>query len=252
MARRAALALDHARLYEEARQATRSRDEVLAIVSHDLRNPLNVIGMVSQVLRETLAGDPVAVKHLDAVGRAADAMGRLILDLLDVSRLEAGGLALSPAPVAPGMLVREAARDLGPLAAERTLALEHDVADGLPPVRADFERVSQVFSNLVGNALKFTPAGGRITLGAQPGDEGVVFRVEDTGSGIDPEHLPHLFDRFWQAHRTRRGGAGLGLAIAKGIVEAHGGRIRVRSEPGRGSTFYFTLPAVDGMPGEPE
>ena len=251
LARRAALALDHARLYEEARQATRSRDEVLSIVSHDLRNPLNVVGLVTHVLRETLGSDAVAARHLDAIGRAADQMGRLILDLLDVSRLEAGALALDVAPVAPGVLVREAARDLAPLAAERSVALAHAVADDLPPVEADFERISQVFSNLVGNAVRFTPPGGRITLGAEPGEEGVVFRVEDTGAGIDAEHLPHLFDRFWQAHRTRRGGAGLGLAITQGIVEAHGGRIWVRSAPGEGSTFFFTLRQGELVPGRP-
>ena len=119
-----------------------------------------------------------------------------------------------------------------------------EVPGALPPVLADRDRLLQVFSNLLGNALKFTPAGGEIRVGARVEDEQVLFYVRDTGPGIPTELLAHIFDRFWQANRTDRRGAGLGLSIARGIVEAHGGRLQVESEPGRGSTFSFTVPAV--------
>ena len=138
----------------------------------------------------------------------------------------------------------EACSSLRPLAAEKGIELVCAVGDGCPPVNADRDRLLQVLSNLVGNAIKFTAEGGRITLRTEPMSREVRFVVADTGMGIVPEHLPHLFDRFWQANRAHRQGAGLGLAIAKGIVEAHGGRILVESTPGQGTTFFFTIPAA--------
>jgi signal transduction histidine kinase len=125
--------------------------------------------------------------------------------------------------------------------------MEYDAGEPLPPVRADRHRVMQVLSNLIGNSLKFTPPGGRITVSAKPQDAQVLFTIADTGPGIPREHLSDIFSPYWQAKRTERMGAGLGLPIAKGIVEAHGGRIWVESEPGRGTQFYFTLP-VDSAP----
>jgi signal transduction histidine kinase len=126
-----------------------------------------------------------------------------------------------------------------PLAQEKSVELVHDIEPGLPDVLADRERILQVFSNLIGNALKFTPADGRVTLRARREESGVVFSIADTGSGIEADNLPHIFDRFWQAQETRRAGAGLGLAIAKGIVDAHGGTIWAESVPGDGSSFFL-------------
>ncbi|HET8655585.1 MAG TPA: HAMP domain-containing sensor histidine kinase, partial [Longimicrobiaceae bacterium] len=143
----------------------------------------------------------------------------------------------------PRELVRDGAEHFAPLAAEREIELVGDAAEGLPPVAADRERFLQLLGNLVGNAIKFTAERGRIVIGAEPDPGGVRFYVSDTGCGIPAEDLPHLFDRFWQAEHARRAGAGLGLAIARGIVEAHGGSLGVESTPGEGSTFSFVLPA---------
>ena len=246
LASRAALAIENARLYREAQAASAARDEVLSIVSHDLRNPLNTIVLSAGFLKESGEGMEAAARarQLDIIRRQADQMTRMIQDLLDVSRIEAGRLAIEQSAAAASSLVHEAVESARGLAAERELTVEHDVPDDLPRVCADRQRVLQVFANLIGNAIKFTPAGGRITVRAGPHDGFVEFAIIDTGSGIPADALPHLFQRFYQVQRSQRGGAGLGLSIAKGIVEAHGGRIAVESEPGRGSTFRFTLPVA--------
>jgi signal transduction histidine kinase len=147
---------------------------------------------------------------------------------------------LNASPQTPASLLREAIDSAGPQATRLRLHLE--APGSAPSVLADRDRLLQVFSNLLGNAMKFTPAGGEIWVGARVEDEQVRFHVRDTGPGIPSESLAHIFDRFWQANRTDRRGAGLGLSIAKGIVEAHGGTLQVESEPGRGSTFSFTVP----------
>jgi signal transduction histidine kinase len=172
-------------------------------------------------------------------------MNRLIQDILDVTRLEGGHLSVERARVPAGQLVLDSVEAQAPLAASASLSLEHDLGPGVSDVWADRERVLQVFENLIGNAVKFTNAGGRITAGAALRDGEVLFWVEDTGAGIAAEEMPHVFDRFWQAQKTRRGGAGLGLQIVKGIVEAHGGRIWLESKAGVGTTFYFTLPPAE-------
>jgi signal transduction histidine kinase len=171
-------------------------------------------------------------------------MSRLISDLLDVTILEAGRLTLQRAELSPRQLVLDAVDSQKSLADAASLELRAEIADGLPNVFADRHRVLQAFENLVGNAAKFTPAGGAIIVRAAAAREGdmVVFSVIDTGAGIHEGDLPHLFDRFW--HKGEHKGAGLGLAIVKGIVEAHGGHIWVESEPGRGSNFSFSLPCV--------
>jgi signal transduction histidine kinase len=244
LAERVALSVENARLYREAREATQIRDEVLSIVSHDLRNPLNTILMSAGFLLETAPpGDRRAgSKQLEIIRRQANQMNRLIQDLLDVARIEAGRLPLEKEPVKPRMLISEVIDNFGPLAEDKSLRLRCHAPDDLPLLQADRERLLQVFGNLIGNALKFTPEGGVITLDAERHDGVVEFRVIDTGQGIPAEDVPRLFERFYQARHTRRGGAGLGLAIAKGIVEAHGGCIRVESEVGVGSKFSFTLP----------
>jgi len=243
--RTAALAEENARLFHEAQHATRARDEMLGVVAHDLRNPLNTIVMGASTMLELLPESlPLLRNHAQIVRRAADRMNRLIQDLLDVRRIESGRLAIDPRPVTVALLVDETLEMLRPLAASASLELCTDLAPELPRVRADSGRILQVFSNLVGNAIKFTPPGGRITIGATCLEDEVRFDIADTGPGIPAEQLPHVFGQFWQGLRGDRRGIGLGLAIAKGIVEAHGGRIWVESQVGEGSRFYFTLPSV--------
>ena len=249
LARRAALAVDNARLYEEARQATRAREEVLAVVSHDLRNPLNAVLLAAMVLDEYSDADRWTErerKQLHAIRNSAQQMTTLIQDLVEVVALETGGRAPSAERVEPGVFLDAVAEMFRDLAAQQGIRLGVEGAGELPAVAAERARILQVFSNLMGNALRFTPAGGTVTVGAAPAPGGVGFFVADTGPGIPPEHLPHLFDRFWQAHPGERKGLGLGLAIARGIVETHGGRIWAESRPGQGSTFFFTLPEWSG------
>jgi signal transduction histidine kinase len=169
-------------------------------------------------------------------------MDHLIQDLLDVALIESGQLMIAPAPLSARELILEAVDVQRPLAASSSLELRVDLEGDVPEILGDRDRLLQVFENLIGNAVKFTDAGGCITVGAAAGDPEIVFRVEDTGRGIAAEHLPLLFDRFWQATKIGRQGVGLGLPITKGIVEAHGGRIWVESTPDRGTTFSFTIP----------
>ncbi|HYO72559.1 MAG TPA: HAMP domain-containing sensor histidine kinase, partial [Archangium sp.] len=246
LARLASLAMENARLYQSAQRAAKARDEVLGIVAHDLRSPLNTIALWTQVIeRQIQKLGPVELQtrsqeSLGSIASACRRMSRLIQDLLDVARLEAGRLSLNASPQTPASLLREALDSARPEATGHQLYLEAPAE--APAVLADRDRLLQVFSNLLGNAMKFTPAGGEIRVGARVEGEQVRFYVRDTGPGIPAESLEHIFDRFWQANRTDRRGAGLGLSIAKGIVEAHGGRLQVESEPGRGSTFSFTVP----------
>jgi signal transduction histidine kinase len=230
-----------------AETAVRTRDEVVSIVSHDLRNPLSTVTMVTGFLLDTLPGDAERAserRQLEMIRRAAANMDHMIQDLLDIARIESGRLAVETSPTSAASLVNEAVGMLEPIVEKEKKRLVWSVPEGLPPVNADRERVLQIFSNLVGNAVKFTPPGGVITIGAELDGGAVCFHVSDTGSGIPPEHLPHLFDRFWQANRSDRRGIGLGLPIVKGLVQAHGGEIRVESELGRGTTFTFTVPVV--------
>jgi signal transduction histidine kinase/PAS domain-containing protein len=249
LARRTSLSLENARHYGAAERAIAARDEVLAIVAHDLRNPLSTIGMQAQNLLRSGQPESHVRKASEGIQRAAKRMDNLIRDLLDVARVEAGQIALEREELPTRDVASEAVDAEQALAASSTIELRLDGAEHPPDMYADRQRVLQVFENLIGNALKFTPPGGRITVGVVPQADCVLCSIRDTGPGIPAEALPHLFDRFWQARRSRedsRSGAGLGLAIAKGIVEAHGGRIWVESAPGEGSTFYFTIPTAAG------
>ncbi|HEV7836636.1 MAG TPA: HAMP domain-containing sensor histidine kinase, partial [Gemmatimonadaceae bacterium] len=245
IARRAAIVVEHARLFHEAQQATRARDDILAVVAHDLRNPLNTVSMAASLMLENTPLDRIQERRqVEIVRRAADRMNRMIQDLLDVRRMESGRLGIEAQSESAASLVNDTIEMLRPIATGSTIALESDVAENLLPVMADSARIQQVLSNLVGNAVKFTPRDGRVTVCAEPIDGGVRFGVKDNGPGIPPDQVPHIFGQFWQAMPSDRRGIGLGLAIAKGIVEAHGGMIWVESQIGAGSNFYFTLPSA--------
>jgi signal transduction histidine kinase len=254
IAHRAAIAMDNARLYEQSQRATRARDEMLAVVAHDLRNPLSAVLLSLDILLRAFAGDDrrKSARQLATIQRAANQMKRLISDLLDTASIEAGRLAIEQRPIAPAPLISQAVESLQPLAASKSLDLRLDLGAELPAVFADAARLQQVIANLLGNAIKFTPAGGTIAVRARPSGDAVVFSVSDTGAGIDEEELPHLFDRYWQARRTARLGTGLGLFIVKGIVEAHGGRLDVESKVAEGSTFSFSLPLAGPDARQPE
>lgn len=249
LARRAALALDNALLYRKAQAAIAARDDVLAIVSHDLGNPLSAIRIGTTLLLSGLTEEEKQEggwKHIVGIRNSAEQMERLIRDLLEVKRIEAGQLSVERDKVSVGPLIDEAVSLLTPIAEGKGVQLRAQVPADIPAVYADRERILQTFSNLVGNAVKFTPADGTVTISASAAENEVVFCVADTGSGIAPEDLPHVFDRYWQAKtRRRRQGIGLGLVIVKGIIDAHGGRVWAESEPGRGSRFYFSLPLWD-------
>ena len=245
IAMRAALSIDNARLYEAARQAVSARDEVLGVVAHDLRNPLNAIVLNSDMIKNQPTDAGGATESAVAIRHSAMRMNRLIEDLLDIARLDAGRLALDVARVSIRRILEDSVRSQQALAAERSIELRLEVPADIGEMWADRDRTVQVFENLVSNAIKFTQPGGRVTIAASSAEGEILFSVSDTGDGIDAEDLPHIFDRFWQAHkRERRRGTGLGLAIVKGIVEAHAGRVWAISQPGRGSTFYFTIPKV--------
>jgi signal transduction histidine kinase len=233
-------------LAKRAQAAAQAREDVLGIVAHDLRNPLNVMTMTTQLFLDAEPSADHRAKLLRAMQNSARQMNRLITDLLEVVRLESGRLALEVRDSAAGDILIQAKELCEPSAVEHGVVLEIRTVNPGLVVRADTERVLQVLGNLVGNAVKFAGRGGRVTAGAVGAGPQAVFSVADTGPGIAPEEIGRLFDRFWQA-RTDRRGVGLGLTIARGIVEAHCGRIWVESRLGEGATFYFTLPAVAGM-----
>jgi PAS domain S-box-containing protein len=244
LAHRAALCIDNAQLYEKTRRAVQARDEVLGVVSHDLRNPLSTIVSAATLLlnadEERREG---ARKWLDVIRRSAVRMNGMIGDLLDVSSIEAGRFSVARAPHDIAALLEEAREDLDPLARAKQIRLECRAADAGPVIWLDANQILRVLSNLVGNAIKFTPEGGSITVCAEAVGEAIHVSVADTGPGIPAEQIPRVFDRFWQAAEGDRRGAGLGLAIARGIVEAHGGRIWVESTSA-GSVFHFNIPWI--------
>jgi signal transduction histidine kinase len=226
------------------RDAVRGRDEVLAVVSHDLRNPIGTIAAAAELLSDVPMPPERQEEHLEIIGRAAHRANTLIQDLLDVATIEAGRLSVRTKPVDLVELVEEVGSQMRLGADGEGVELSVHVPAELPAVEADRDRILQVMSNLVGNALKFTPSGGRVSVAAEQAPGGVSVTVSDTGPGIEPEMKEHLFDRFWRGHGSNLRGAGLGLAIVKGILEAHGTSIEVETEVGRGSAFSFILPTV--------
>jgi signal transduction histidine kinase len=253
LAQAAATALYRGRSYDaeldkrrRAEMLVQVREDVLGVVAHDLRNPLNLILMTTELLIEEQLSPERRTEMLSIAMRAAKQMNRLIDDLLDHVRLQAGKLSLDVEEVSVDTIMRQAEETFRPLAERRHLHFETTPHDGAI-VRADPARVSQIVGNLIGNAIKFTPEMGSVKLRATPEDKEVVFQVVDDGPGIPPDSISHLFDNFWQARKSDKRGVGLGLAIVKELVEAHGGKIWVESKVDHGSTFSFSLPAV-GIP----
>lgn len=228
----------------EAVSAVHYRDQMLRVVSHDLKNPLHTIGMIAEVLATTPLGNEERVRQLEIVTRTVQRMSRLIHDLLDAARVQSRhALVISPAPVRTHDLIDEVREEALPQARESNITLEITDEDAPETINVDHDRMLQVFANLIGNAIKFTPEGGRISVSAQRGDGGAaVFSIADTGSGIPAENLSHLFEPFWQAQDRASLGTGLGLSITRGIIEAHHGTVTVESIPGEGTTFRITLP----------
>ena len=219
-----------------------AREELLGVVAHDLRNPLNLIITSTDLLLEENLDRSRRKELLAVTMRAGRQMNRLIGDLLDTVRLQAGKFTLDVEDVAVVMIFRQAEETFRPLAAQRKIQLEAILPEDGIAVRADPLRVSQIVGNIMGNAIKFTPEQGSVTIRSAANGNHVAIHITDTGPGIAPADMDHLFDNFWQARRNDHRGVGLGLAIARGVVEAHGGRIWCESAPGRGSTFSFTLP----------
>jgi len=244
LAGRAATTIDNVRLYDEAQKAARAREEMLAIVSHDLRNPLGVILAAAATQMGRAANDDYGRgvrKHAETIQRSAQRMSRLIDDLADISSIESGRLAIACAPEDAAAILQETADTFLTAAAERGTTIRCEYCRDLPTIACDRQRIVQALSNIVGNAVNVT-LGGTVVLGAEVRGDDAVFSVSDNGPGITPEDLPHIFERHWRSKAAPYKGTGLGLAIAKGIVDAHGGRIWAESKVGNGSTFRISIP----------
>jgi signal transduction histidine kinase/PAS domain-containing protein len=238
-AREAAFAIDNALLYQRAQEAILTRDQVLEMVAHDLRNPLGEIVLAVDLLE---SNDPRAARTAARVRRSTERMQRMIRDLLDAKEIEHGSLLLERRTVAPGDLVLEACESARERALQRGIELRVCVPPDLPPVDVDPDRILQVLGNLLDNALKFTPPGGRIDVIGRAHSRSIGLRIVDTGPGIPVDELERVFDRFSHRSRSRGGGNGLGLAISKAIIEAHEGRILVSNVEPHGAAFRVTLP----------
>lgn len=231
---------------EALRQAIRQREDVVSIVSHDLRNPLGVIFGATDILLELPLTERQRKAQAEIIGRAAQRMGNLIEDLLDVARIEDGVFVVRRALENLGDIVQEAADLFADQAAKKDIALQVEVEHDLLTARVDRDRVLQAMANLLDNAVRLTPEGGCIALRARRIGGRVTVQVRDTGPGIDPEVLGNLFDRYWHKPDGKRRTGGLGLMIVKGVMEGHGGEVTVESQPGRGATFTLSFPAPAG------
>jgi signal transduction histidine kinase/CheY-like chemotaxis protein len=232
----------HQAAIEQLQHAIRSRDDVLSVVAHDLQNPINVISIAASILLQRLS-DPGSRRPLERIMRGVQRADRMIRDLLEVNSIEAGRFTIQPGRVEPIDLILSALESQQSLAADASVIIGTDLSPHLPRIEADEERLLEVLENLIGNAIKFTNAGGSIKVGAAQREHDILISVTDTGAGISPDQLPHIFDRFWQAKKAHRRGTGLGLTICKAIVEAHGGEIWATSALGAGTSVFFTIPA---------
>lgn len=240
------LALSFNQMAENLDQTETMRRQLIGDVSHELRTPLTTIkGSMEGLLDGVLPATPETFENIH---REASRLERLVSDLQELSRVESGAVTLVLSPLEISGLIGSVTKHLKPQFSEKKVSLELEISDSLPPVNADQDRLSQVLINLLGNALQYTPEEGKVSLSVHRDEDSIIVRITDTGIGIPPEHLPHLFTRFYRVDKSRSragGGSGIGLTIAKSIVESHGGRIWVESGgPGKGSTFTFTLPVV--------
>ncbi|MBC3955161.1 ATP-binding protein [Pseudomonas triticifolii] len=247
--RRSALEDDLARQVNREQQAVRARDELVAVVSHDLRNPMTVISMLCGMMQKSFSSDGPHTSRrissaIDTMQQAASRMNVLLEDLLDTSKIEAGRYTITPQPLEVSQIFEEAYSLLAPLAMDKSIEISFDAEPDLK-VKADPERLFQVLSNLIGNAIKFTPKLGKIGVAAMSSGEEIVFTVRDSGEGIPPEQLPHIFERYWTVKEGNPSGTGLGLYISQGIIKAHGGVLAAESEVGHGSEFRFTVPRAE-------
>jgi signal transduction histidine kinase len=241
---RAAIAIDNARLYAQAKRATEARQHLIAIVSHDLKNPLGTILMSTELLLKAPApgGPDAAKRRVETIERAAHRMNRLLADLLDITSMEALHLSVAKNRQQAASIIGEALELHAAAAEQKGLRLQSVVPREPFEVDCDRDRILQVLGNLIGNAIKFSSSG-TINVGARPLEGESLFFVADTGPGLASDEKLSVFDRYWQAQKTASLGTGLGLSIAKGLVELHGGRIWADDTPGGGATFSFTLPA---------
>jgi PAS domain S-box-containing protein len=230
----------------EAERAIKSRDEIIAVLAHDLRNPMQAILNAAAMLRVTVEEEKRR-RQVAMIQRATQAMERLVTDLLDMARIDSGAFVIEKKPVDVAAVIRQVFDLCESQAAARNVALEAEVPDAFPGIEADPGRLLQLLSNLVGNAMKFSPPNTAVVVRAAASSRGVEVSVADSGVGIPVEDLPRIFDRFWQGGGQSRAGVGLGLAICKGIIDAHDGRIWATSEVGRGTTFYFEIPQPHGV-----
>jgi signal transduction histidine kinase/CheY-like chemotaxis protein len=229
------------RAFDALELAVQSRDQVLAVVAHDLRNPISVIHLAANSLLKR-APDSLARRPIERILRGAQRADRLIGDLLQIDAIQGGRFAITKTRIDASDVIFAALESQQNLAAKASVIIATDLSPALPPVEGDEGRLLEVLENLIDNAVKFTRPGGSVTVGATGRERDLLVWVKDSGSGISPEHLPHLFDRFWQAQKTDRRGTGLGLTICKAIIEAHRGRIWAESTIGIGTTMYFSLP----------
>lgn len=246
LGQRASSALRHRLGIESLTQAIRSRDDVLSVVAHDLQNPINVISIAASMLLQR-AADSAARRPLERIIRGAQRADRMIRDLLEINAIESGRFSIQRGRMEPADLILAAMESQQSLAADASVIIATDLSPELPLVEADEERLLEVLENLIGNAVKFTSPGGSVTIGATQRADAILVSVKDTGAGIPPDQLPHIFDRFWQAKKAHRRGTGLGLTICKAIVEAHGGQIWAESTPGAGTAMFFTIPATSAQ-----
>jgi signal transduction histidine kinase len=246
LALRIGTAIERAQLYNEAREAVQARQDILAFVSHDLKNSLMSLFLNVEMLTRSAPRDERrrGWKQLERIRRGVSQMQRMIEDLLDVGSIESGRLAIDSREHEIGELFEDAVELSAPLIHDKRIEIKIETPPPPFKVRCDRERMMQVFSNLIGNAVKFVPERGTIVLSAAASGASALVAVRDTGPGIPPARLPHLFQRYWQADETARKGRGLGLFITKGIVEAQGGVIWAESQVGTGSTFFITLPLI--------
>jgi two-component system phosphate regulon sensor histidine kinase PhoR len=228
----------------EMRSLQTMRRELVGNISHELRTPLAAIKAIVDTLQDGAIDDKQAARDfLNKVDVEVDGMTQIVAELTELSRIETGRVKLKLEPVNLNLLVKEAITRLSPQAERHKVALLTELSSDLPFVQADKERIQQVILNIVHNAIKFTPSGGKVMISTEQSRESVIAKVSDTGIGISKEDLPHIFKRFFKADKSRsNSGTGIGLAIAKHTVQAHRGNIWAQSEEGKGSTFSFSLP----------